>query len=62
MADSMGRVLVGEELDVSRLRLETMREYSADMDNRQLICEIMGLIKSSPLVLHTRYKDLGTPY
>lgn len=39
-----------------------MKEYSAGKNNRQFICEITGLIKSSLLVLYTRYKDVGTPY
>lgn len=41
-----------------------MRDYSANMDNRQIICEIIGLMKSSLLILYanilfTVYKDLG---
>lgn len=44
------------------LALETVREYSADMDNWQFFCEIMGLIKSSLLKFYAMYKVLGTLY
>lgn len=40
------------------LALETVREYSAVMDNWQFFCEIMGLFKSSLLKFYAMYKDL----
>lgn len=46
------------------LALEIVKDYSANMDNRQLICKIIRLMKSSLLILYanilfTVYKDLG---
>lgn len=53
-----------EMISQNILALETVRDYSANMDSRQFTCEIMWLVKSSLLILYanlpfTLYKDLG---
>lgn len=49
------------------LSLEKVRDYSANMNKRKFICEIMGLMKSGLLMLYanipfTMYNDLAVLY